>query len=114
VINSKTGIVFVDVGWHRRTGERHGFPATDEAEVVACWNVDDETNPLDPVVNAEFENVEDAIAWANERAPMVLVRLGSTEDKVYSTGERQATRELAEFGGTDLTPYPNWPPDDWS
>ena len=57
-----------------------------------------------------WEDPEEAIAWGRERAPLVLVLLGPREDSVYSAGERQATRELPEYGGTDLTPYPDWPP----
>lgn len=60
-----------------------------------------------------FDDVDEAIAWGRERAPMVLVRLGTTEAGVYSAGERRATRELPEFSGTDLIPYPEWPPADW-
>jgi hypothetical protein len=110
----KTGIINIDVGWHRRTGEKHGFPPTDEPEVIASWEVEDETNPLRLSDTRGFEDVDEAIAWAQERAPLVLVRLGSTEDKMYSAGERQATRELPEYGGIDLTPYPDWPPRGWS
>ena len=106
----RSGIVFIDVGWHRRTGEKWGFPPSDEAEVEACWNVEDESNPQRPFVEAEFEHVDDAIAWARERASLVLVRLGPTEDEMYSADERLATRERAEEGGMDLTPYREWPP----
>jgi hypothetical protein len=109
----KTGIVFIDVGWHRRTGEKHGFPPTDEPEVSACWEVEDDTNPQRLADTRGFEDVDAAIAWARARAPLVLVRLGSTEDEMYSAGERLATRELPEYGGTDLTPYPEWPPAGW-
>jgi hypothetical protein len=107
----KTGIVYIDVRWHRRTEERLGFPPSDAPEIRAHWEVEDETNPLHPEVDAGFEHVDEAIAWGRERALIVLVRLGPTEDQVYSAGERQATHELPEFGGTDLTPYPAWPPD---
>jgi hypothetical protein len=112
-----SGIVYIDVGWHRGIHEKDGLPPTDEAEVQACWNIRDEAD-VDETLgeadfeNAEFENVDDAIAWARERAPMVLVRLGPTEDKVYSAGERRATRDLPEHGGADLRPYPEWPPPD--
>lgn len=110
----KTGIVFIDVGWRRRTGEKDGFPPTDEPEVTACWNVEDDTNPQRLADMRGFEDVDAAIAWARARAPLVLVRLGSGEDKMYSAGERLATRELPESGGTDLTAYPTWPPPDSS
>jgi hypothetical protein len=72
----KTGRVFIDVGWHRRTGERewYGFPLSDEPEVLACWNVEDESNPQHPFVEVGFEQVDKAIVWARERAELVLVR----------------------------------------
>lgn len=60
-----------------------------------------------------FDEVDEAIVWGRERAPLVLVRLGPTEGSVYSAGERRATRQLPELGGTDLAPYPDWPPSDW-
>ena len=62
---------------------------------------------------AEFEDVDEAISWGRERAEIVLVRLGPTEDEMYSAGSRQATLELREFGGTDLTPFAPWPPPGW-
>jgi hypothetical protein len=110
----KTGIAYIDVGWHRRIWEWHGVPPTHEPEVTACWNVEDDTNPQRLADTRGFEDADEALAWARERAPLVLVRLGSTEDEVYSAGERLATRELPEYGGIDLTPYPVWPPTGWS
>jgi hypothetical protein len=107
---SKTGIVLIDVGWHRRISEKHGFPPSEEPEVIAHWEVEDDKNPRRLSDSQGFEDVEAALAWARERAPLVLVRLGPTDDDCYSAGERLATRELGEFGGTDLTPYPEWPP----
>jgi hypothetical protein len=105
----KTGIVFVDVGWHRQLDEMdrryYGLPPSrrDEPEVEACWNVEDETNPNDPFVNKAFDEVDEAIAWARERAPLVLVCLSPDEESFYSAGE----------GGADVTAYPEWPPPDW-
>lgn len=66
------------------------------------------------VERAGFDDVDDAIAWGRERAEIVLVRLGPTEDEAYSAGSRQATHELPERGGTDLTPFAPWPPPGWS
>lgn len=92
--------------------EHYGLPPARQHEryVKACWNIrDDDDVEARELAAADFElasfdDVEDAIAWGRERPPIVLVRLGSTEAGVYSAGERRATRELPEFGGTDLTP----------
>ena len=97
--DAKFGIVYIDVDWHR--GER-----TDEPEVEAVWDVD-------PVERQQFDGADEAIEWARARAPLVLVRLGPSEEECYSAGERHATRELPEEGGTDLRPYPIWPPRDY-
>jgi hypothetical protein len=64
--------------------------------------------------SAHFEDADSAIAWARERAPMILVRFGPNEEDIYSAGERPATRELPEYGGTDLREYPPRPPTDSS
>jgi hypothetical protein len=69
-----------------------------------------DTGSADAYEHAQFHEVDEAISWGRARAEIVLVRLGPTEDEAYSAGSRQATRELAEFGGTDLTPFPQWPP----
>ena len=58
---------------------------------------------------AEFESVDEAIAWARQRARFVLVRLGTTEDTYYSAGETTATTRVNGTG----TPYLKWPPDHW-
>jgi hypothetical protein len=41
-----------------------------------------------PYVVERFRTFEDAITWARERSPMVLVRLGGYEKDYYSAGER--------------------------
>jgi hypothetical protein len=100
-------IVYVDLGWHRRTGEKAGLPPTQESEVLAC---------LDAGSRSEwksFNHARDAVEWPRDRAELVLVRLGPTEDQMYSAGVRRATRQLAEYGGKDLRPLPEWPPADW-
>jgi hypothetical protein len=119
VASKLTGIVFIDVGWINRVNERRGYPL--EAEVKACWNVEDESNPLDPgvgFVDADFESVDAAIAWARERAPVVLVRLEPTEDDMYSAGEERAMNDLSDQDDPDadpeLVPLPEWPPDGWN
>jgi hypothetical protein len=53
-----------------------------------------------------WDDVEEAIAWARERAPRVLVRLGDDDAAIYSAGEIRLTR-LAD-GTSDA--YPQWPP----
>jgi hypothetical protein len=52
-----------------------------------------------------WEDPHDAVAWARARAPRVLVRLGATEDRIYSAGEIQLTK-YADGSGA---PYPVWP-----
>ena len=109
----KRGIVFVDVEWHRRN--RLGFAIVPgEPPVRAFWEPDDPEDPTNEGEWRDFEDPEAAIAWGRNRAPIVLVRIGSSEDDVYSAGDRVATRELPEYGGTDLRPYPPWPPSDRS
>jgi hypothetical protein len=117
VARNLTGIAFIDVGWHRRTGEKWGFPPTDEAEIQAHWEVEDDTRPEHLFEDADFDNVEDAIAWARERAPEVLVRLGPTEDDIYSAGVERAMNGLSDEDDPDAQPelvaFPEWPPDGW-
>lgn len=98
-----TGIAYVDVEWPRFPGER-------SPRIQTTWDPED-ARTLDDVEHGGFDKPEAAIAWARARAPIVLVRLGPDEDQIYSAGERPATRELPEFGGTDLTEYPMWPPE---
>jgi len=110
VADAKVGIVYIDVDWHRWVGGER----TDEPEVGAVWDLTEHPeHPDSPVVREGFDSADEAVAWARERSPLVLVRLASNEDEFYSAGERQATRELAEHGGTDLRPYPAWPPQDY-
>ena len=61
------------------------------------------------VEQAEFASVEDALAWARERARTVIVALGGTEDTFYSAGEVRAN-EYVDGSGKD---YLEWPPDNW-
>ena len=58
---------------------------------------------------AEFDAVEDAIAWGRERAEIVLVRLGGDVEAIYSAGFREATMETDGSGW----PFPPWPPSSW-
>jgi hypothetical protein len=107
---STRGIIYVDVGWRRALDIDRGFP-TDEPEISACWDIADRTDPEHPLGSElAFQTIEEAVAWARDRSPIVIVRLGPTEDQMYSAGERLVTRTLPEHGGTDLTPYPEWKP----
>jgi hypothetical protein len=58
---------------------------------------------------AEFDSVEDAIAWGRKRAEIVLVRLGGDVEAHYSAGSRAATW-LVDGSGW---PFPHWPPSSW-
>jgi len=84
---------YIDVGWHLRTGVKHGFPPDEGPEVHAA--ADDE--------EAGFDDVEDAVAWSRDRAPFVLVRLGPSDQEMYSAGEAPAYRGPGD-------PFPEWPP----
>ena len=55
---------------------------------------------------ADFDTVDEAVAWCRERAERVTVRLGGYEDTYYSAGERPSTN-------WDGMPYPDWPPHGW-
>jgi hypothetical protein len=46
-----------------------------------------------------WDNVDDALAWARKRAPVVILRIGSDEQQIYSAGDRDPTDE----------PLPRWP-----
>ncbi len=74
----------------------------------AHWEPEDER--AQDVTGPRCRDVEEAIAWGRDRAETVLVRLGPFEEGVYSAGERRATREIEELGGTDLRPFAEWPP----
>ena len=100
----KDGIAFVDVGWIRAR-EIERFGQSDEAEVTGFWDRESENGPCE---RATFDSADDAVAWARERAPIVLVRVGPYEEDVFSADDRPATHELPEYGGTDLRPYPVW------
>jgi hypothetical protein len=109
VVAMKRGIVYVDVEWHRR--DRLGYDIVPgEPPVWGTWEPDDPARPEDAGERRAFDDAEAAIAWAREHAPLVLVRVGRSEGDIYSAGERRATRDLPEYGGTDLRPYPEWSP----
>jgi hypothetical protein len=56
-----------------------------------------------------FDTVDDAIAWARERADIVLVRLGADAEAVYSAGRRPARWSTDDSSW----PFPPWPPKSW-
>jgi len=58
---------------------------------------------------AEFDSVKQAIAWGRERADMVLVRLGSDPEAVYSAGRDHAAWRTDGSGWR----FPLWPPISW-
>lgn len=99
------GIVFVTKEYPRGDWRRNAL----DGDYTIHWDLDEEGFVTGP----STDDVDEAIAWGRKRAPLVLVRVGPTEDDFYSAGERVATRELPELGGTDLTPYPEWPPSWW-
>jgi hypothetical protein len=104
--NRDVNAVYIDVGWRRqRELERYGW--SDEPEILATFDAAERSEWR------EFGSVDEAIAWGRERAIIVLVRLGGGENECYSAGERHVTRQLPEYGGTDLRPLPKWPPPGW-
>lgn len=61
------------------------------------------------VEEAQFASIDDALAWARERAATVIVALGSSEETFYSAGRARAN-EYVDGSGDD---YLEWPPDNW-
>jgi hypothetical protein len=55
-----------------------------------------------------FGTVDEAIAWGRERAEVILVRLGSDLEAIYSAGRRHATENTDGSGWQ----FPHWPPRD--
>jgi len=94
-----SGWVYIDVGWHLRTGEKWGFPRDEGPEVRAFHD------PREGQSSEErgFDNVQDAVAWGRARARLVLVRLGPSDQDMYSAGEARAYRDTND-------PFPDWPP----
>jgi hypothetical protein len=86
--------------WPRR---RRWFP--DESE----WQASCERGTRETFEEAGFDSVEGALSWARERTPIVIVRLGTSEEMFYSAGEVRAN-EYVDGLGDD---YLEWPPDNW-
>jgi hypothetical protein len=106
VTENRPGVVYIDPEEPQGNSGLYGGPG-----VTATWEVE-QGGPK--YVEAVFRTFEDAIAWGRERSPLVLVRLGPTEDTYYSAGENVVTRELPEHGGAGVTPYAEWPPPAWT
>jgi hypothetical protein len=73
--------------------------APGEPEYSAHWEAD-EPRPHIVEEGPGWDNVDDAIAWGRERAPIVVVILAAS-DRTYSAGEQR------------LPSLPEWPPADW-
>lgn len=58
---------------------------------------------------SEFDTVGEAIAWGRERTEIVLVRLGSDMEAIYSAGPRHAAENTDGSGWK----FPPWPPASW-
>ena len=103
---NRPGLVFIDPEGPEGSLGLHGGPG-----VIATWEVEYDGPKY---VEAGFRTFEDAIAWGRQRSPLILVRLGPTEDTYYSAGEKVVTRDVPEYAGADLTPYTEWPPPTWT
>ncbi len=57
-----------------------------------------------------FREVDLAIEWGRARADVVLIRLGSTIDAMYSAGKRHAAER--NNAGSEWH-FPRWPPASW-
>jgi hypothetical protein len=89
------GVVFIS----------RGFSYNDTHRVfIGHWEAEDPPQNLE--AGPGWDDVEEAVAWGRERALKVLVRLGATEDSIYSAGESPVTR-LSDGTGEA---YPEWPP----
>jgi len=93
--NAFTGWVYIDVGWHLRTGEKWGFPRDEEVRA----SFDSRVDYLD-AEDRNFDTVQEALQWGRALAPLILVRLGPTDKEMYSAGEIRAYND-------DL-PFPQW------
>ena len=93
-----TGWVYIDVGWHLRTGEKWGFPRSEGREVRAAF---DPRVDYVEAEDAEFDTVEEALEWGHARAPLILVRVGPTDKEMYSAGAIRAYND-------GNVPFPQW------
>jgi hypothetical protein len=93
----KRGAVYIS--WHPDAERWPRSP--DEPLFQGHWEPGHRRQP-DFINGPGWEDVEEAIAWGRERAPVVLVYLGSHEERIYSAGERYVG-----------PPHPRWPPAVW-
>jgi hypothetical protein len=95
--NAFTGWIYIDVGWHLRTGEKWGFPRDEGPEVRATF--DSRVDYLD-AEHRNFDTVNEALQWGRALAPLILVRVGPTDKEMYSAGKARAYN--------DDVPFPEW------
>jgi hypothetical protein len=79
------------------------FPSGSGPRFTGYWDRGDPPELLEE--GPGWDDLHDAVAWGKARAPRVLVRLGATDDTIYSAGEIRLTHNA---DGSD-TPYPLWP-----
>jgi hypothetical protein len=79
------------------------FPADSGPRFTGYWDRGDPPEMLEQ--GPGWDDLHDAVAWANTRAPRILVRSGPTDDTIYSAGEIRLT-ENADGSGRR---YPIWP-----
>jgi hypothetical protein len=79
------------------------YPARDNPRFTGYWDRWDPPEMLEQ--GPGWDDLHDAVAWGNARAPRVVVRLGATEDAIYSAGEIHLS-ECADGSGALL---PLWP-----
>jgi hypothetical protein len=89
----RLGIVFI----------ARSYPAEGNPRFTGYWDRGDPHEMLEE--GPGWDDLHDAVAWGNARAPRVLVRLGTTEDAIYSAGEIQLTKYADGSGAL----YPIWP-----
>ena len=86
-------------------GGRVGSVARDPSTFLFRANWSDEADNHED--GGEFADVEQAIAWARARAPVVIVVLGFSSPMVFSAGEQYDPGEDPEHD-----PLRRWPPTD--
>ena len=78
------------------------YPVEGSLRFTGYWDRGDPPELLED--GPGWDDLHDAVAWGKARAPRVLVRLGATEDTIYSAGEIH----LAKYADGSA-PYPVWP-----
>jgi cytidine deaminase len=91
------GIVFISRGFSYDRSHR---------EFIGHWESSGHEGSTIVEDGPGWDDVEDAIAWGRARAPRVMVRLGASEDTIYSAGETK----LMRFSDGTGEPYPAWTP----